>query len=419
MRRTSIGSQRLATICAAGLALSFVAISAGCGQGPVESTEQATATTALADSANGVESPASGDADEPVTPSDEFEGDWPLSRVNAMATGVSQSGLPERLELLWKVEIPDGMFEATPIIIDGTIYLGCLDGFFYAFDLLTGEQKWKFPTDLGFRAAAAYRDGAIYVGDEDGRFFCIEADSGEMRWVFETLAEIDSGANFHGTHVLFGSQDATLYCLEAEDGAEVWRHQIEDQIRCSPTIVEDRAFLAGCDGMLHIVNLSDGERIAAVEIDGPTGSTPAVMGTRCYFGTEGETFFAIDWQQAEIAWSYRHPQRHFPIRSSAAVAEGGVYFGGRDKLVHALNPESGEPVWEFPARARVDSSPILVGDRLFAASADGSLYEIDTKTGEQSWLYEAGGGFTASPAVADGRLVIGNDDGVVFCFGAK
>ena len=70
-------------------------------------------------------------------------------------------------------------------------------------------------------------------------------------------------------------------------------------------------------------------------------------------------------------------------------------------------------------RARVDSCPVVVGERVFVAAYDGRLYALDRKTGEKMWSYEAGGRFDASPAVAAGRLVIGNKDGTLYCFGEE
>ena len=60
-----------------------------------------------------------------------------------------------------------------------------------------------------------------------------------------------------------------------------------------------------------------------------------------------------------------------------------------------------------------------VGDRIYIGSSDGHLYALNPRTGEKVWDYEAGGDFVASPAVASERLVIGNGDGTLYCFGAK
>ncbi|MGD9646336.1 MAG: PQQ-binding-like beta-propeller repeat protein, partial [Pirellulales bacterium] len=261
-----------------------------------------------------------------------------------------------------------------------------------------------------------------------GRFYCLDAQNGELKWGFSSQAEIDSSANFWRDRVIFGSQDATLYCLNAITGTEIWRYSIADQIRCFPTIVDDRAFIAGCDSKLHVVELESGQGSATLDIEAPTGNAPAAffkgdapaaLEDMIYFGTEGETFFGINWRKSEIVWRYRNPQRAFPYRSSAALTREFVIVGGRDKLIKALDPATGEPRWTFPTKSRVDSSPVVVGQRVFVGGADGRLYALDLRTGEKVWEYEAGGGFNASPAVAAGRLVIGNEDGALLCFGSK
>lgn len=343
---------------------------------------------------------------------------WPVFRGDSLGTGIAASPLTERPEVLWKFSGNGHGFEATVAIADGIVFAGCLDGELYALSLADGQLKWKYHTELGFSAPAAVKDGRVFVGDTDGKFYCFEAATGKPIWGAEATGEINSGANFYKDKVLFGSQDATLYCHDAASGALVWKYSIGDQIRCSPTVVEGRAFLAGCDAKLHIIDVEKGEAITSVEIDAPTGSTPGVGGANVYFGTEGSSFFAIDWQQAKVAWTMKSP-RNMPFRSSAAVTADLVIFGGRDKQIYALDAADGKERWRFATRSRVDSSPVVVGDRVYVGSSDGRLYALDRKTGKKLWDYEAGGDFVASPAVADGRLVIGNTDGTLYCFGTK
>jgi glucose dehydrogenase len=342
---------------------------------------------------------------------------WPLFRGNSLATGVVEGTLPDKLAVLWKFECKDGGFEATAVIDQESVYVGSLDGNFYAIDRATGKERWKYHTELGFSAAAAIAEGRVYVGDTDGKFYAFSA-AGELLWGFEATAEINSAPNFYKNMVLFGSQDATLYALDAVSGKLAWKFSIGDQIRCSPTVVDGRAMVAGCDGKLHIVRLDDGQEIGSVPIDSPTGSTPAVQGDRLFFGTEDGTFFAVNWREAKVVWTAK-AERGQSIRSSAAVTEGLAIVGARDKRVHAFHTADGSEAWFFAAQARIDSCPVVVGERVFVGSGDGRLYALDRKTGEKTWYYEAGGHFTASPAVAAGRLIIGNQDGTLYCFGEK
>ena len=86
-------------------------------------------------------------------------------------------------------------------------------------------------------------------------------------------------------------------------------------------------------------------------------------------------------------------------------------------MVHAISKETGKPIWTFTTRARVDSSPVVAGSRVYVGSNDGKLYVLDLKTGKSVFEFEAGGPLSASPAIASGRLVIGSQDGKLFCLG--
>ena len=120
-----------------------------------------------------------------------------------------------------------------------------------------------------------------------------------------------------------------------------------------------------------------------------------------------------------VAWRFRDPERQFPFYSSAAIAEGRVVVGGRDKRVHCLDAESGRSLWAFATGARVESSPAIAGGRVYVGSSDGRLYVLDLMSGEKLWEFNAGAPLSASPAIAAGRLVIGSQDGQLFCFGSQ
>jgi outer membrane protein assembly factor BamB len=83
--------------------------------------------------------------------------DWPLFRGNSLSTGVYPGTLPDQLDVLWTFEPEKAAFEATAVIAGGVVYVGSLDGELFAVNLADGSEKWKFPTEAGFRAAAAVR----------------------------------------------------------------------------------------------------------------------------------------------------------------------------------------------------------------------------------------------------------------------
>ena len=148
-----------------------------------------------------------------------------------------------------------------------------------------------------------------------------------------------------------------------------------------------------------------------------TAASPTVSGDRLYFGTFDNEVLGLDLVNREIVWRYEHHTRHFPFYSSALNVDGKVIIGGRDRMVHAIDEESGEEVWTFMTGARVDSSPAASGGRVYIGSGDGRLYVLDLDTGEKLWEFDTAAPLVASPAIAQSRLVIGSEDGVLYCFG--
>jgi outer membrane protein assembly factor BamB len=142
-----------------------------------------------------------------------------------------------------------------------------------------------------------------------------------------------------------------------------------------------------------------------------------VDGGRAYFGTFNDEVLALDLKRRSVLWRCSNPDARFPYYSSAALGNGKVIVGGRDKMVHAIEAASGKAAWTFATRACVDSSPVVAGGRVYVGSSDGRLYVLDVQSGRKLWEFDAGAALTASPAVAAGRVVIGSQDGRRYVFG--
>ena len=347
-------------------------------------------------------------------------GDWPFVRGDALASGSSTNKFPDEPDVLWEFTAENSGFEATAVIQQGIIYVGDVDGTFYAIDLMTGQKKWKKTfEDSGFLNAAAIVDDLVYVTDFDGVLRCLKSDSGELVWEFPTESEVYAAPNVHAGSVLLVTESGSLLSIDAASGQEQWKFEIEAPLRCWPTIVAGRVFLAGCDEQLHAIDFQTGEEVAGLPINGPTGVTPAVYNGMMFFGTEQGTLYAVSAKQMETLWTSTNSKRVQPIRVAAAVDKRVVVSGSLGKQVLGLDPATGDLLWEFSIRSRMESSPVIVGDVVFMSTVRGRIYTVNASNGEEVWQFQAGGSFLASPAVSHERVVLGNTDGTLYCFGEK
>ncbi len=76
--------------------------------------------------------------------------------------------------------------------------------------------------------------------------------------------------------------------------------------------------------------------------------------------------------------------------SAVTIAEGRVFVATIDNhTVHALDAESGQPVWDYTAGGRVDSPPTIYDGYALFGSADGYVYCLRASDGSLVWRFRA------------------------------
>jgi outer membrane protein assembly factor BamB len=370
-----------------------------------------------------LDTPARDDKSAPASSEvrQEHGGTWPVFRGNPHQTGVAAATLPDKLQVLWTFSTKDAI-EGTPAIANGVVYVGSFDEHFYAIDLATGRERWRYKAGA-IKSPAAVRDGKVYVGNLDGVLHCVDATKGTKIWTFETpnQLEISSGVSFADGKLFFGCADESLYCLSRE-GKKLWTFRVQGgPVMATPAIAQNRTFVAGCDSTLHVLDATEGKELASVDLGSQIGATAAVVGDNLYVGTMSSTVLGVDWKQAKVNWTFEPEKTKQAFYSSPAVTEKLVVIGCRDKHVRALDRARGIEIWDFVAAGQVDCSPVVVGDRVVVGAKDrtGSLYLLDLAKGTQLAKIELDGAILGSPAVADGKLVIGTEKGTVYCLGSK
>lgn len=340
---------------------------------------------------------------------------WPVFRGNPEQSGVAASALPDKLEILWTFKAEDSIENAVAVAGD-LVFVGALDEYLYAIDLAGGKPRWKQKV-APFKAAPIVRDGLVYAGDLDGNFHCFDAVKGVKKWSFETGSEI-GGANFHKDRIVFASHDENLYCVTKE-GKLAWKFRTDGPIYGAPAVADGKTFVVGCDSMMHVLDVEKGKELSSVNLEGQTGATAGVLGGHLYVGTMSNEVKAIDWKRSSITWSYKAGRQSQAYYSSPAVTQKHVVIGSRDNKVHCLDRVKGTSVWSFPTGNKVDSSPVVAGAKVVIGSQDGKLYVLDLETGKSLQTVPLDGPVNASPAVVGGKVLIGTQKGTLYCLGGK
>jgi len=113
-------------------------------------------------------------------------------------TGVNTDSV-SRLGLAWTYELKTNRgAEATPLVVDGTMYVTSAWSVVYALDAASGREKWVYDPkvdravgakaccDVVNRGVAVY-DGKVFVGVFDGRLVALDAGTGAVVWETVTV----------------------------------------------------------------------------------------------------------------------------------------------------------------------------------------------------------------------------------------
>lgn len=119
-----------------------------------------------------------------------------------------------------------------------------------------------------------------------------------------------------------------------------------------------------------------------------------------------------------VKWKYRTGGR---LRGGAVVADGVVYVGGTDDVLHAVDADTGEAKWTTEI-GFINSAAAVYGEHVYVSVGGfGNLYAVDKATGEVDWSASIGfvGAATPRPpAVVDGTVYLSNGDQSVYAFDA-
>lgn len=100
---------------------------------------------------------------------------------------------------------------------------------------------------------------------------------------------------------------------------------------------------------------------------------------------------------------------------SPEFAYGKVFVASRDGIVKALNPESGDTLWEAELEedvaARLSGGITAAYDKLFIGSENGEVMALNQETGELIWRVRVQGEVLAAPATDENLVLVHTSEG--------
>lgn len=111
-------------------------------------------------------------------------------------------------------EGPSSSIVAGPAVAEDVVFIGDLQGNFYALDALTGMGLWRFRAEGAISTSPVIAGDQVYFGTRDGLFYALNRFNGEINWRLSLGASIDISPAFSGGRLYIRTNDGWLHAVQ-------------------------------------------------------------------------------------------------------------------------------------------------------------------------------------------------------------
>lgn len=194
------------------------------------------------------------------------------------------------------------------------------------------------------------------------------------------------------------------------DNNIIWRYQLDKDYRCDAIVRWNNSLILGSEygggfpqpvGNLIALNIETGTELWRIPVDGASVSAPAIHNHIAYCTVNTNILCAIDLNSREIIWEKQLPPGWLWSPNAPAVNESGsiLVMPGRSDTLLAFQLQRKRLLWSFKGKKWFPYSPVIVRNIVYIRSWDKNIYAINIETGEELWRYPAPRDFTSDIAV--------------------
>ncbi len=283
---------------------------------------------------------------------------------SSIASGQNEVGATDEVHSGWSVPF-DGS-DSRPVVHNGVIYVGSIDGAVHAFDLTTGQHNWRYQTGEGLTSGPEIIvvDSNEFADQLGAALTVIEGGQGKRQ--VRATAVILNGV------VYIGSEDHYFYALDAASGKVKWRTELgnpvfDEAIVRSQLLVAYGVGVGRAPKVLYVLDSRDGRIKWSTEVKG-SATYPALRENVVYFGFHAD---------------YNDPYSDAVPKSFS---------------LNAVDLETGKPQWTTELNGERPGTPVLSMDILYVAALErvgksspfAHVYAVDPSTGKLLWDFKAG-----------------------------
>ncbi|MCW3467890.1 outer membrane protein assembly factor BamB family protein [Chitinophaga nivalis] len=369
---------------------------------------------------------------------------WPEVLQDALRQGTvaNATATAPSLQLAWSANIGGNIWKSSPVCAEGKVFVATIDDEenthcgIMALDAATGKRLWQVPTHNSVKHSMSYHNGVLLATDAEGITYALEAATGKIKWQHagpqHSLPAYNSGGvardgiyytgagNYlealtvasgqvkwtnrdwrggEGTPAAMSLKDGLLvtssnwnhlFAHDAATGKVLWKRE-DGGIRFrsgTAAFYGNRLYVHGIN-KLHIIDPANGQTVDSIPVEGElkTMTAPVVTAQHIIIATASHGMMAFDKQTKQLQWRF--------------VPQEALFYTA---------PYTG------PSSATIESTPLVVGNKIYVGASDGYVYVIDGATGKALSRFNVGAPVFAEMAICNGLLYVADFSGNVNAF---
>ena len=364
----------------------------------------------------------------------------PLAQLNAGDVG----GL--KLAWVYHTGVPHA-FEASPVIVNGTMYVSTALDHVVALDARTGTRKWEYAPQLGTtvhccgpvnRGVAVY-GGRVYIGQLDGKLVALDANNGSKAWDVQ-VGDPKDGYALTGPVVAVDGKVITgisgaeygirgyVTAYDASNGHQLWRfytipspddggwwgtwkttdafgttvHRNRSQEHADSAKYAD-AWKTGGGSMWQAVAVDTALKEVIFSVGNPSPDLNGAVrpGDNLYT----ESIVAIDLNSGKHKWHFQEiphdvwdldatsPVVLFDVKDKNGQTVPAAAEAGKTGWVYVVNRQTGEPIRRsdgFVPHSNAFAEPTPNGTRMLPGANGGSEWSPPAYSPQTGYMYVLG-----------------------------
>lgn len=355
---------------------------------------------------------------------------WPMFHHDATLSGHSTSLAPVSNLMPWSprqigsdVSGADAHMYPSPCVVGDTVFMASFNstsskGAVYAF-YTDGTLMWSNTTlPNKIHSSPAFVNGSVYVGCDNGYVYNFSATTGEAGQALNVSSPyygVLSSPTVSGNKIFVGSDSGYVYSIDLGTGSKVTSEWLGGIIYSSPSVANNTVFIGSTNGTIYALNEANLRKINQAQTSGSIVSSPTVAENSVFIGSDDSKIYAFDAGTLNQKWS--HPfKTDGAVKSSPAFFNGTLYVGSTDGNLYAINATTGAELWRSNVGAVGWSSPAVADGKVFIGAENKICALSITENGSEVWSYQTSGLVESSPAILNDALYVGSQDGYLYAF---